>query len=77
MPDTPSAPAEANDSVRCVPVPLGERSYEVLIGPGLIAEAGRLIVERLGCVRCGVCIVALLAKVLTLASSRRLASIRT
>ncbi len=40
--------------MRCVPVPLGERSYEVLIGPGLIAEAGRLIVERLGCVRCGV-----------------------
>ena len=54
MPDTPSAPAEANASVRCVNVPLGERSYDVLIGPGLIAEAGRLIVARLGRGRCGV-----------------------
>ncbi len=30
-----------------VPVRLGERSYDVLIGAGLIAEAGRLIKERL------------------------------
>ncbi len=27
----------------CLPVPLGTRSYDILIGPGLIAQAGRLI----------------------------------
>ena len=31
-----------------VPVPLGERAYEVLVGPGLIREAGTLIAGRLG-----------------------------
>lgn len=31
------------ESVRAVPVPLGERSYEILIGPGLIADAGDLL----------------------------------
>jgi 3-dehydroquinate synthase len=34
-------------SVERVPVELRERSYEVLIGPGLIAEAGTHIAERL------------------------------
>jgi shikimate kinase/3-dehydroquinate synthase len=37
-----------------VPVALGSRSYEVLIGPGLIGDAGRLIGERLGAVRTAV-----------------------
>jgi shikimate kinase/3-dehydroquinate synthase len=41
-------------AVRCVPVPLGARSYEVIIGPGLIEDAGRLIAERFGHVRCGI-----------------------
>jgi 3-dehydroquinate synthase len=35
------------DSVRTVPVPLGERAYDVLIGPGLVAKAGDLIGGRL------------------------------
>ncbi len=29
-----------------VPVGLGERAYDILIGPGLIADAGRLLAER-------------------------------
>ena len=39
---------------RSVPVPLGGRSYDVLIGSGLLRDAGRLIKSRLGNVRCGV-----------------------
>jgi len=31
-----------------VPVPLGGRAYDVLVGPGLIGEAGERIVSRLG-----------------------------
>ena len=49
--------AEAPSSgggVRSVPVPLGARAYEVLIGPDLIADAGRLIADRFGAVRCGI-----------------------
>jgi 3-dehydroquinate synthase len=34
-------------AAECVRVELGERSYDVLIGPGLIAEAGALIAKRL------------------------------
>jgi 3-dehydroquinate synthase len=37
-----------------VPVPLPGRSYDVLIGPDLLAEAGRLIAGRLGKARCGI-----------------------
>jgi 3-dehydroquinate synthase len=32
---------------RTIPVDLGDRSYEVLVGPGLIARAGALIAPRL------------------------------
>ena len=39
---------------RTVNVALGERSYDVLIGPGLLAEAGALIAARLGKVKCGI-----------------------
>lgn len=38
----------AGASVRTVNVPLGNRAYDVLIGPGLVARAGALIAERLG-----------------------------
>ncbi|MBX4864687.1 3-dehydroquinate synthase [Rhizobium sophorae] len=38
----PSAPA-----IRTVHVPLGERAYDILIGPGLIARAGAEIASRL------------------------------
>jgi 3-dehydroquinate synthase len=37
-----------------VPVPLGDRAYDVLIGPELVARAGVLIVERYPAARCGI-----------------------
>ena len=40
--------------VRTVNVPLGDRAYDVLIGPGLVARAGALIGERLGPARCAI-----------------------
>ncbi|MCB1483781.1 MAG: 3-dehydroquinate synthase [Hyphomicrobiaceae bacterium] len=39
---------------RKVGVELGERAYDVLIGPGLLAQAGDLIAGRLGKVKCGI-----------------------
>lgn len=39
---------------RRVRVKLGERSYDVLIGPGLVGAAGRLIGEKFGSARCGI-----------------------
>jgi len=39
---------------KTVPVSLGPRSYDVLIGPGLLQEAGRLVATRVGKGRCGV-----------------------
>jgi 3-dehydroquinate synthase len=39
--------SDTTDSVRTVPVPLGERAYDVLIGPGLVAKAGDFIGGRL------------------------------
>lgn len=45
---------EPPPSTRTVDVALGERSYDVLIGPGLLPQAGRLIAERLGKVKCGI-----------------------
>ena len=39
---------------RVVGVPLPGRAYDVMIGPGLVADAGRLIAERLGAVKCGI-----------------------
>jgi shikimate kinase / 3-dehydroquinate synthase len=63
----PSLPALAKDalkpmstaipkapSMRMVGVDLGSRSYNVVIGTGLVANAGALIKERLGSVKCGV-----------------------
>jgi 3-dehydroquinate synthase len=41
-------------TARTVPVQLGSRSYDVLIGPGLLANAGNEIAARLGAARCGV-----------------------
>jgi 3-dehydroquinate synthase len=37
-----------------VPVALPGRAYDVLIGPDLLAEAGRLIATRLGKAKCGI-----------------------
>ena len=41
-------------ATRTVGVELGERTYDVLIGPGLLAKAGALIAERLGKVKCAI-----------------------
>lgn len=49
-----STAQEAVSAVRSVSVALGERSYDVLIGPGLLKQAGTLIAERLGKVKCGI-----------------------
>jgi 3-dehydroquinate synthase len=48
-----SVAAEVAD-VRTVNVPLGDRAYDVLIGPGLLARAGALIGARLGSARCAI-----------------------
>jgi 3-dehydroquinate synthase len=48
------AGASSRTAVRTVKVPLGTRAYDVLIGPGLLGEAGQLIVSRLGPVKCAV-----------------------
>ena len=42
------------DGVHSVRVALGARAYDVLIGPGLLAEAASLINRRIGARRCGV-----------------------
>lgn len=44
----------SQNSRRTVVVSLAERSYDVLIGPGLLSEAGKLIAARLGKVKCGI-----------------------
>lgn len=49
-----TAAAEKLDDVRKVRVPLGDRAYDVLIGPGLLGRSVSLIAERLGAARCAV-----------------------
>ena len=51
-----SAPPAGSQTraVHTVPVALGPRSYDILIGPGLIARAGTLIAERLGARACAI-----------------------
>jgi 3-dehydroquinate synthase len=44
----------AVDAARTVKVPLGERAYDVLIGPGLLAQSGEIIAARLAGARCAV-----------------------
>ncbi len=41
-------------AVRTVSVPLGNRAYDVLIGPKLLVNAGALIAARLGAPKCGI-----------------------
>ncbi len=48
------AATPASSAVRTVGVELANRSYNVLIGTGLVSSAGRLIKERLGPVKCGI-----------------------
>ncbi|HWB44561.1 MAG TPA: 3-dehydroquinate synthase [Hyphomicrobiaceae bacterium] len=52
---TATAPTKSSaDAPAVVPVALGARSYEVLIGSGLLARAADLIGDRLGRARCAV-----------------------
>jgi 3-dehydroquinate synthase len=45
---------ESGIEVRRIPVALGERSYEVHVGPGLLQQAAKLIEAALGSCRCGI-----------------------
>lgn len=54
MPTLAHSMAATTRAARTVAVPLGGRSYDVLIGPDLLTEAGRLIAGRLGKARCGI-----------------------
>jgi 3-dehydroquinate synthase len=49
-----SAPRSQDAGVGTVPVELGPRSYDVLIGPGLIGAAGELLHARFGAARCAI-----------------------
>ncbi|HVZ04792.1 3-dehydroquinate synthase [Hyphomicrobium sp.] len=49
-----SANAQNPSPSRSVRVELGERSYDVLIANGLLADTGALIKSRLGAVKCGI-----------------------
>jgi len=46
--------SEGGIEVRRIPVALGERSYEVHVGPGLLQQAAKLIEAALGSCRCGI-----------------------
>ena len=50
----PSSSQPRSGGVCSVAVELAERRYEVLIGAGLLDNAGALIAERLGAARCGI-----------------------
>jgi len=54
MPTLAHSLAATTRAARTVPVPLDGRAYDVLIGPDLLAEAGRLVAGRLGKARCGI-----------------------
>lgn len=55
MPDRDAShTAAASGGARTVGVKLGARSYDVEIGAGLLANAGRLITSRLGAVKCAI-----------------------
>ena len=54
MPTAVNSLAATTRARRKVAVALGERSYEVLIGPDLLPETGRLIAARLGKGKCGI-----------------------
>ncbi len=54
MPTVVNSGAVAETRARTVPVALPGRAYDVLIGPGLLDQAGRLIAHRLGKAKCGI-----------------------
>ncbi len=53
-PDKTANNETGQETGRSVEVSLAERSYDVLIGPGLLASAGKLIAARFGKVKCGI-----------------------
>lgn len=54
MPSVLNSLAATTRAQHTVPVSLGARSYDILIGPDLLSEAGRLIATRLGKGKCAV-----------------------
>jgi 3-dehydroquinate synthase len=54
MPTVVNSLAASTRATRSVRVALGQRAYDVLIGAGLIEEAGRLVATRLGKARCAI-----------------------
>ena len=54
MSDAAESPTSHRDATRTVTVPLGTRAYDVLIGPGLVCEAGQLIASRLEGAKCAI-----------------------
>jgi 3-dehydroquinate synthase len=54
MPTLVNSLAATSRASRTVEVPLAGRAYDVLIGPDLLAEAGRLLATRLGKARCAI-----------------------
>jgi len=54
MPSVLNSLAATTRAEKVVPVSLGDRSYEVLIGADLLPEAGRLIATRLGKSKCAI-----------------------
>ena len=54
MPSVLNSLAATTRAACTVPVALGARSYDVLIGPDLLPEAGRLIATRLGKAKCAI-----------------------
>ena len=49
-----ASPTQPSTGHRTVGVALGDRAYDVFIGPGLLPQAGALISARLGKVKCGI-----------------------
>lgn len=54
MPTAVNPLAATQNIARIVTVALPGRAYDILIGPGQLSQAGRLIAERLGKGRCGI-----------------------
>lgn len=51
---SPAQPMNAAGTLRIVPVLLPGREYDVVIGAGLVADAGRRITEKFGAVKCAI-----------------------
>jgi 3-dehydroquinate synthase len=54
MSDVAESQASLRSAARTVTVPLGARAYDVLIGSGILGDAGWLTVKRLGTAKCAI-----------------------